>query len=336
MGERQSGYIALISVLIVGAAATAVAVVLLATGADSQRSALITQQSKQARALAVTCAEEAAQIVHDNVAFSGTNTVSLGQGSCTYIVGQPTATTRRLSATGTVGAVVRKLSATATVGASTITMSSWKDVSTNGPSTPAFVQVVSATPQTTPTSVAATYAAETAGNTNVVLIGWNNITTAISSVADSAGNVYQVAAPITRGTANSQAIYYAKNISGGTPTVTVTFSAASAFPDLRIMEYSGLDATAPFHTSASFTGGTTPTNTGTLNTTVPTTLLVAGGTTNGAFSAPGAGFTQRIITPNDSDYVEDRVVTSSGAYAGAATASGSWVMQMAAFKAAGQ
>jgi hypothetical protein len=336
MGERQSGYIALISVLIVGAAATAVALVLLATGADSQRSALVTQQSKQARALAVACAEEAAQIVHDNVAFSGTNTISLGQGSCTYIVGRPTATTRLLSATGTVGEVVRKLSATATVGTSAITMSSWKDVTTNGPATPAFKQVVSATPQSSPTSVAATYAAQTAGNMNVVIIGWRNSTTTISSVVDTAGNTYQVAAPLTRGTSVSQAIYYAKNITGGTPTVTVTFSAASAFPDLRIMEYSGLDTTAPLNTAASLIGSATPGNSGILDTTVPTTLLVAAGTAQTSFSAPGSGYTQRILTSPNANIVEDRIVTTTGPYSATATSSGNWVTQMAAFKASGQ
>jgi hypothetical protein len=284
----------------------------------------------------VACAEEAAQVVHDNVAFSGSGNISLGQGSCTYLVGQPTSTTRSLSATGTVGSITRKLLASATVGSTTITLSSWKDVTANGPSTPAFVQVVSATPQTTPSSVAATYAAETAGDTNVVAIGWENATTTISSVVDTAGNTYQVAAPVTRGTGISQAIYYAKNITGGTPTVTVTFSAASAFPDLRIMEYSGLDTTAPLHTSVSSTGNATTSNSGLLDTTVPTTLLVAAGSAITNFSAPGAGYTQRIITPTDANIVEDRIVAATGPYNATATASGNWVMQMAAFKAAGQ
>ncbi|HSW98305.1 MAG TPA: hypothetical protein VLF71_00540 [Candidatus Saccharimonadales bacterium] len=337
MGNRQSGYVALLAVLIVGAAATAVAVALLATGADSQRSALVVQQSRQARALAVACAEEASQTVHDNIAFSGTNSLSLGQGNCTYIVGQPTATTRILSATGTVAAVTRKLTATATVNASTITLSAWKDASANGPSTPAFVQVASATPQSSPSSVAVAYpAAEAAGDTNVIAIGWNNTTSTITSVADSLGNTYAIAAPITRGTNLSQAMYYAKNVVAGTPTVTVTFNTTTSFPDLRIMEYSGLDTAAPFNTSVSLPGANNPGGTGTLSTTVPTALLVAAGTTSVTFTAPGAGFTQRVITSPNADIVEDRVVTTSGAYAGSATGSGNWVMQMVALKAAGQ
>lgn len=337
MGSRQSGYVALLAVLIIGAAATAIGVALLATGADSQRSVLVVQQSRQARALAVACAEEASQIVHDNIAFSGTNSLAQGQGNCTYIVGQPTATTRILSATGTVGTVTRKLTATATINASTITLSAWKDASTNGPSTPAFVQVASATPQSSPSSVAVAYpAAETAGDTNVITVGWNNTTSTISSVADSLGNTYSIAAPITRGTNVSQAIYYAKNVAAGTPTVTVTFNTTTSFPDLRIMEYSGLDTSAPFSTSVSLIGTGGSPSTGTLSTTVPTALLVATGTTSVTFTSQGAGFTKRIITSPNADIVEDQVVTTSGAYTGTATGSGNWVMQMAAFKAAGQ
>ncbi len=335
-GQRQAGYVALLAVLIVGAVATAIALALLAIGADSQRSALVLQQAKQARSLAIACGEEALQQVHDNVAFKGTNTLSLGQGTCSYIVSGTTATTRTVAATGTVGTVVKRLTATATVGASTLTVSSWKEASTNGPSTPTFVQVVSATPQTSPTSVAATYAAETAGNTNVVIIGWKNATTTISSVVDSAGNTYQIAAQLTRGTNVSQAIYYAKNITGGTPTVTVTFSAASATPDLRIMEYGGLDATSPFDSSVSAVGNTAASSSGTVNTNYPTDLIVGAGTAQTAFSAAGSGYTQRILTPTDNNIAEDKVVSSAGAYTATATASGNWVMQAAAFRAAGQ
>jgi hypothetical protein len=44
-------------------------------------------------------------------------------------------------------------------------------------------------------------------------IGWNSAAGTISSVTDTAGNVYTLAAPLTRGGGNlSQAIYYAKNI----------------------------------------------------------------------------------------------------------------------------
>jgi hypothetical protein len=57
---------------------------------------------------------------------------------------------------------------------------------------PAFVQVSSATPQTNQSSVAVTFTgAQTVGNTNILAIGWNNATSNIKSVMDSAGNTYR-------------------------------------------------------------------------------------------------------------------------------------------------
>ena len=72
-----------------------------------------------------------------------------------------------------------------------------------------------ATPQTNQSSVPVTYTgAQTAGNTNILAIGWNNATSNITSVTDSAGNTYQLAVPTARGSGVSQAIYYAKQHQG--------------------------------------------------------------------------------------------------------------------------
>jgi len=129
ISNPESGYVALLAVLIVGAVATAIALVLLTSGADSQRSALVGQQSKQARALAVACAEEALQQIHDNIAFSKANTISLGQGNCTYTVAVTAPTTRSITVSATVGNVVKKIQLYATIGTSSISITSWQEVS---------------------------------------------------------------------------------------------------------------------------------------------------------------------------------------------------------------
>ena len=117
-------------------------------------------------------------------------------------------------------------------------------------SPPAFVQVNAAVPQTNQSSVPVTYtSAQTAGNTNILAIGWNDATSNITSVTDSAGNAYQLAVPTARGSGVSQAIYYATNIKAapaGTNTVTVTFNTATPYVDIRALEYSGLDPVNPF------------------------------------------------------------------------------------------
>ena len=120
-----------------------------------------------------------------------------------------------------------------------------------------FVQVNSTTPQTTQSTTTVSYLqAQTAGDLNVVAIGLNNSTSTVTSVTDSAGNVYQLAAPLTSRGALSQAIYYAKNIKGAAPNnvVTVQFSSPVPYPDVRVAEYSGLDTANPLDTSASAGG----------------------------------------------------------------------------------
>jgi len=125
----ESGYVALLAVLIVGAIATATGIVLLLTSADSQRSVLISQQSKQARALAVACSQEALQVIYENTAYTGSGNLSLGQGSCTYTVTSTGASTRSIAVTGTVNNTSRKIQLSVTIEASNISISSWQDVS---------------------------------------------------------------------------------------------------------------------------------------------------------------------------------------------------------------
>src|SRR5262249_49167209 len=156
---------------------------------------------------------------------------------------------------------------------------------------------------------------------NVVAVGLNDATSTITSVTDSAGNVYQVAAPLTRGAAISQAIYYAKSIksaAAGANTVTVRFSGAVPFPDVRVTEYGGLDPTTPFDVTASAAGSGSTATSGNATTTSANELIYGAGMTVGIFAGAASGYTTRIITPIDADIVVDRDVTSIGTYAAGA------------------
>lgn len=126
----QSGYVALMAVLIVGAVSVAVALVLLTSGVDSQRATLVLQQSAQARRLASACSEEALQQIHDNTSYTATNVpLSMGQGSCTYTVTSTGASTRTIDCTGTVGNIVRKIKVYVTINATSISVTAWQEVS---------------------------------------------------------------------------------------------------------------------------------------------------------------------------------------------------------------
>jgi hypothetical protein len=200
------------------------------------------------------------------------------------------------------------------------------------PAAISFIQVAAAVPQSSPTSVVVPYAsAQTAGDLNVVVVGWNNSTSTVQSIQDSAGNIYNLAIGPTTGTSLRQSIYYASNIKSGSNTITVTFNQATAFPDVRILEYRGV--TTPDVVAGASGSGTTA-NSGSATTTAANELIVGANTVATLTSGPGSGFTTRIITSPDGDIAEDRVVTSAGSYSATAplSSAGPWVMQMVTFK----
>ena len=181
--------------------------------------------------------------------------------------------------------------------------------------TPAYVQGAYAVPNSGTTVNIPYPAAQTAGNLNVVVVGWNDGTSkSITSVSDSRGNVYSLAVgPTVLAGQLSQSIYYAKNITAtaGSNTVSVLFNKSVAYPDIRILEYSGIDPTSPFDVAVGAQGNSATANSGTVTTLNSTDLLVGANMTTGATSGAGTGFTSRMITVPDGDIAEDRNVTSA-------------------------
>jgi chitodextrinase len=203
----------------------------------------------------------------------------------------------------------------------------------------AFVQGNYATPQTAQAGVSVRYTAmQSAGDLNVVIVGWGDTTATVQSVTDTSGNTYVRAVGPTLMTGTlSQSIYYAKNIlAPGANTVSVSFSAPAVYPDIRILEYRGLDPANPLDVVAAAVGSNATPNSGAATTTAANELIVGADLTTGATVAAGSGFTSRMITVPDADIAEDQVVASTGSYAATASAPGGpWLMQMATFKAAG-
>src|SRR3984893_16310179 len=205
----------------------------------------------------------------------------------------------------------------------------------------AYIQSAAATPQTSQLKVSATFgAAQTAGNTIVVFVGWYNTTSAVQSVTDTAGNSYQlVSGPATDPSAGTQAAYYATNIhaaAASSNSVTVTFSAAAPYPDLRVAEYAGVDVSNPIDGGIEGTGSGIMSVAGPLPTAWPYDLLVAGNYVTTLTAGAGANFTPRLITSPDGSILEDRIVSATGSYSATAplTASGSWIMQLLALRGA--
>jgi hypothetical protein len=183
--------------------------------------------------------------------------------------------------------------------------------------------------------------AQVTGDLNVVVVGWNDTTAQVSSITDTKGNSYKLAVgPTLLSGSLSQSIYYAPNIvAGGTNTVTVKFSPAAHYPDVRILEYIGISSSNPLDGTAG--AGEVDSlvsygsSAGTVTTTNALDLLVAGNTVLSGTNGPGPSFTSRMITSPDDDIAEDRVVQVPGSYSATApTAGNGFVMQLVAFRAA--
>lgn len=126
--KGQSGYIVLISVLIIGAVGVAVAVAVLWLGLGDSKGSFALEQSNQAKALANACSDEALQQIRDSTSYTGTGNLTLGQGTCTYTVTNTGGTSRTITSTGTVGTVVRKVKITIDTINPSINVTSWKEV----------------------------------------------------------------------------------------------------------------------------------------------------------------------------------------------------------------
>ncbi len=126
-GIGQRGYVALLTVLIVGALSLAVGTSLLLSGADASRAALVAQQAAQARNLASACAEDALQVAIDPTATTNVGTRALAAGNCRYEIITTSATERTIRSSGRVDDVVKYVTVYATIFPSSISVISWQE-----------------------------------------------------------------------------------------------------------------------------------------------------------------------------------------------------------------
>lgn len=124
----KNGYVALISVLIVGALAVAVTTGVLLLGLAWSQSSFTVEQSYQAMGLADACIEEALQQIADSTPFTGIGTLALGQGTCAYTVTNTGGQSRSVTSQGMVGGVVRKVGVTLNQIRPKIALTSWQEI----------------------------------------------------------------------------------------------------------------------------------------------------------------------------------------------------------------
>ncbi len=123
------GSSALILVLIISAIAVTSVTVVILSGVGTSRSSFVFEQSYQAQNLGQACTEEALQQIRDSTAFTGSGSLTLGQGSCAYTATSQGGENRTTTSTGTVGTVIQKATVIINTINPIILVTSWQEVS---------------------------------------------------------------------------------------------------------------------------------------------------------------------------------------------------------------
>jgi len=168
---------------------------------------------------------------------------------------------------------------------------------------------------------------------DLILVAFDYATNATpSSVTDSQGNVFTaIGAQLTSPGGSHSRVYYAKNIKGGADTVTITLSATSAWLEVYLSEYSGVDPTNPIDAQAGASGGAGAVSSGSATTTAAGDVIY-GYCVADATCTFGSGFTARSTFNNN--LIEDKPAATAGTYSATATANNGWTMQMVALRKA--
>lgn len=126
--RNQKGYSLLISVILIGAIGSAIAVSVVTQSALNTQNSISAYRLLLSRFNANGCAEEALLLIKNTPGFTGSGSLNSGYGSCTYLVENTGGQTRSIKSEGLSGNAHRKILVTISSVNPNITVSSWKEV----------------------------------------------------------------------------------------------------------------------------------------------------------------------------------------------------------------
>jgi hypothetical protein len=196
----------------------------------------------------------------------------------------------------------------------------------------AFVQVAANSSSAASSSFSLSFPSKTATG-DTILVGFDFDANSVpTSVTDSQGNVFaQIGAQLTSPGGARSRVYYAKSIKGGPDTITVNLSANSAWIELYISEYSGVDTVNPINAQAGASGSAGSVSSGAAATTVAGDVIY-GYCVGDSLCKAGAGSAARSTFHGN--LIEDKTAGNPGSYAAIGSADHGWSMQMVALKKA--
>jgi hypothetical protein len=124
----RRGYIALLSVIIIGAVGAVIMLSVMLSGINSSKTDLALQQAGNAKVIAASCGEEALQKILETATTSGGGNLAMGSGTCTYTITSQGGQNITINATGVTGMATSKVKIVIATTSPSIILSSWQEV----------------------------------------------------------------------------------------------------------------------------------------------------------------------------------------------------------------
>ena len=130
--RNQEGYIALLSVIVLGVIGGLIAITLYLSGIQNSQSSLLNIQEKEARYLSDSCSEIAIQqIINITENNSTSSTFNIGRGTCSFTITDISGGQKQIDSIGTIDEVVRKntviINPSETTSKNTVNIISWQE-----------------------------------------------------------------------------------------------------------------------------------------------------------------------------------------------------------------
>lgn len=122
---NNSGYVALLTVIVMGAVVTVIATSLVLLGLGHSRSSLSESQAASAKSAADACTENALVQIRLLSSFTGSGNLTLSGSTCTYIIANTV--TSSIVAVGVSGNSTRRVTVDLSLRTPTIVFTKWQE-----------------------------------------------------------------------------------------------------------------------------------------------------------------------------------------------------------------
>ena len=125
--KDQKGFVALITILVIGTVGAVIATSAVLLGLSSSQSSYSLEKSAQTRSFANACVEDALEKIKDSD-FIGSDNIVFTDGDCSYTVTDLAGEIRRIESTGSLDETIRKIKVEIDQINPSINISLWQEV----------------------------------------------------------------------------------------------------------------------------------------------------------------------------------------------------------------